>query len=220
MFWISAFCCRFVNLCVSFGTIHQDKKVLSLSCCLSICKYLQTISDRAWKFSPCLFVKVARRRGSFGSSPWRMSFTCGMIAVIMQRILVLYQIRPAQKDGLEIHEMRKTYLERTEWQKPTWLNSLTSPSLPSDFQKMKKPNSSTLKAWRQDPGHYQGGDGDSHDGDDEVDKEGGGGGRWQSFEKQGCRENCFSGPFNDPFEYLWPSDCKPHHRHHQNFTWL
>ena len=134
--------------------------------------------------------------------------------------LVLYQIRPAQKDGLEIHEMRKTYLDRTEWQKPTWLNSLTSPSLPSDFQKMKKPNSSTVKAWGQDPGHYQGGDGDSHDGDDEVDKEGGGGGRWQSFEKQGCRENCFSGPFNDPFEYLWPSDCKPHHRHHQNFTWL
>ena len=107
--------------------------------------------------------------------------------------------------NVQIYEMRKTYPERTEWQKPTWLNSLTSPSLPSDFQKMKKPNSSTLKAWGQDPGHYLGGDGDGSGGDDEVDEEGGGGGRWQSFEKQGCRENCFSGPFNDPFEYLWPS---------------
>ena len=68
------------------------KKVLSLSCCPSRCKYLQTISDRAWKFSPCLFVKVARRRGSFGSSPCRMSFTCGMMAVMIQRILVRYQI--------------------------------------------------------------------------------------------------------------------------------
>ena len=36
---------------------------------------------------------------------------------------------------------------------------------------MKKPNSSTLKAWGQDPGHYLGGDGDGSGGDDEVDKE-------------------------------------------------
>ena len=35
------------------------------------------MSDRAWKFSPCLFVKVASSRGSFGSSPSRMSFTWG-----------------------------------------------------------------------------------------------------------------------------------------------
>ena len=38
---------------------------------------LQTMRDRAWKFSPCLFVKVASSRGSFGSSPSRMSFTWG-----------------------------------------------------------------------------------------------------------------------------------------------
>ena len=37
--------------------------------------HLQTMSERAWKFSPCLFVKVANSRGSFGSSPCRMSFT-------------------------------------------------------------------------------------------------------------------------------------------------
>ena len=37
--------------------------------------HLQTMSERAWKFSPCLFVKVANSRGSFGSSPCRISFT-------------------------------------------------------------------------------------------------------------------------------------------------